>query len=258
MQVPVPQQQYAGVSETAEKLEDLLCSWIGHCALELDDGPVASNGLLAAQKHVQFMSFDIALDEFQVRECLVGHGVQPGDLHIERRIRAAPTRHLKRRASVAYSLPGQVHAPLGIRQSDVHHAKVAPAKSTFLTLDAVAHLRLRLECDHAARRSDRAHHPETINSLVCPDIQHGRAPQSEAHHRLDLQLFRSKAITQTSNQKMRVVDECRSRDHVIHFAGASWLGRFSATPLRPRARCTMPPSNPTARQYSIPCVTVDR
>jgi hypothetical protein len=53
-------------------------------------------------------------------------------------------------------------------------------------------------------------------------------------------------------------DEYRSRDRVIHFAGSSRLARFSAIPLRPRARCTMPPSNPTARQYSIPCVTVDR
>jgi hypothetical protein len=100
--------------------------------------------------------------------------------------------------------------------------------------------------------SNRAHHPETINSLVSPDIKHGRAPQLEAHHRLDLQLFCSKAITQASNQKMRIVDECRSCDHVIYFAGSSRLLRFSAIPPRPRARqSTRPPIN-TA------CVTVDR
>jgi hypothetical protein len=134
---------------------------------------------------------------------------------------------LRRRASSsvalpsAYPLPGQVHAAVGIRQGDIHHAKVTPIKSRFLALDAVAHLRLWFECDHAARTSNRAHHPETINSLVCPDIQHGRAAQSEAHHCLDLQPFCSKAITQASNQKMCIVCECRSRDYIIHFVDSA-------------------------------------
>jgi hypothetical protein len=134
---------------------------------------------------------------------------------------------LRRRASSsvalpsAYPLPGQVHAAVGIRQGDIHHAKVTPIKSRFLALDAVAHLRLWFECDHAARTSNRAHHPETINSLVCPDIQHGRAAQSEAHHCLDLQPFCSKAITQASNQKMCIVYECRSRDYIIHFVDSA-------------------------------------
>jgi hypothetical protein len=60
----------------------------------LDDRPVASNGLLAAQEHVQLVPFDIAFDEFQVRKVLVSQRVQPNDLHIERRVRAAPPRDL--------------------------------------------------------------------------------------------------------------------------------------------------------------------
>ncbi len=151
VQIAVSQQEHAGISEASKKLKDMLCSRIGHRALELHDRPVASHGLLAAQKNVQFVAFYIAFDEFQIRKCFLGHGVEPSDLHVECRIRCcddarARASRFRRRffAGIGSCLPSEFDSATFITR------RLRPIKSRFLTFDAVAHLRLRFECDHAA------------------------------------------------------------------------------------------------------------
>src|SRR5262249_11886342 len=102
---------------------------------------------------------------------------------------------LQRCAAIANSLPRQNRYPWRTRKGGFEYRHVAPSEACLAALDIAFHFRLRLKRQNAAGFPNGAGHPERIDALVSPNVQHGSAAQVETHQRFERKSFGPVAIS---------------------------------------------------------------
>ena len=153
------------------------------------------------------MALDVAFDEFETGEQIVGERIKALHRHVEPVLAGAMARGFERGAAIADPVAREVQCPLGIRQRDIDDLEIRPIEPRLLLPDRLGHFRLRLEGDDAAGAPDGAQHPETVDSLVGADVERGRAFEIEPHEGFQLELLGMKPVAHAAGEEMRRVEK---------------------------------------------------